>query len=610
MGNLVGIRDPYVHSYINRFETYGSGIYYAPGRGNVELDQGLKRLKSISDQLRNMTNKVIGDKSWQDFSKDIFEKPDTYRGIANEIFQRPLYRQLILSAANTIQEDTIEKTFMNNPEIIDIVKREAFRPEDGTYGLQKAAEAVIEAIGDDIFPTTSSGDIQIISAKTQRSILGDAFSGLEAKVKEDILKDINRRHTSRQGQIQMVVRRLLKAAKSEEIQTSELILKKIWPQFEKDFYDLLGARVGKDAHIADQSPKDFLDKMLAELKKTLPSNISQASDVSGFIGEPVIHSILKSDSSIAFELELIGGKTEIEARKLQQAVSQTIRDAGFTYKDSKKLSYSDFVLRANGITVRVQSKNYMALFDKIIKEGRDLPIFAQLQGSIRYLDLVNRLIASGHSLSNQAASELSYYIANIMWFNQYGGRGYYRRKSTGATTQTVLRSSMSVQQENMEKILSYAAQELLGIVFDRDMARKGANIVVPDYSNIFYLFGNRYLIPTYTIIDEFIKFLAEGEDQLANLQIAINPNSVHPGIRDINEYYTQKALTFTQNSSGLAVMEGASNKYEAPYANPALVKVGKTQGRSIIDRLSLKRINLKLNFNLVGASYKSLITQR
>ncbi len=120
--------------------------------------------------------------------------------------------------------------------------------------------------------------------------------------------------------------------------------------------------------------------------------------------------------------------------------------------------------------------------------------------------------------------------------------------------------------------------------------------VLPEYSNVFYLMGNRRLYPTYLIKDDYIRLMRGAkEDSKSRFKFAMQRTGIKYIQTSAGQFYEEK------RKASLGGRLDAS-KY---YTDPGLVGVGTAQGEGILGSLVYKRISATMDYRVFNLNINS-----
>jgi hypothetical protein len=239
--------------------------------------------------------------------------------------------------------------------------------------------------------------------------------------------------------------------------------------------------------------------------------------------------------------------------------------------------------------VRVQSKNYLTPIAKFEKNAQqDLLLRARLlenEDIGSFFERMNR----AKSLTFSNLNDIAYVIANEAWFSTAGN---IRQKHLGLAAEDHDVESMSLHQNMIDYVLSEALLNYLGIIAVKQM--NGSNAIDFNYSNIFFMVGNRQLLPTYKIVEGLIQNLKDWTKNTYTLSVQLNRKKLNFKAKDATNLLKSK-------EEAVASEGGFSN---LNYNNSSLVDVGTKIGAKVIENLSISSINLEVSLKaLFDSSY-------
>ena len=257
---IIANGDPYVHSRIYNFHRAMSGSDLDPStQGREEFSQRIEHLKKMKDVLEQEANSFLGGKSWQEFSQDILNNPNTFRGIAMEILRRKDMLEVFSYGSKGYSKKDLQKV-LNKKR--DSIGKELIDSIQADYFSASELDQIIESF---------LGKKQIInlSLSQQRSIVEDLFTDskkAELKVNEIMRKKL----TSDKGKIKDIILTNLK----KEMKTTQR--KDNWSQafkyFRQEFLTIVGQR--NITYKDDFTPEDYLQEVEKALKVHYKTKIS------------------------------------------------------------------------------------------------------------------------------------------------------------------------------------------------------------------------------------------------------------------------------------------------------------------------------------------------
>ena len=316
------------------------------------------------------------------------------------------------------------------------------------------------------------------------------------------------------------------------------------------------------------------------------------ADASGALGEIATEVLVNADPSKDVSIRVIGSLSE---EKIRKDTSHPPIKKGFEnltkFNSENVQSYSDYWLERGQHRVRVQSKNYMAAGDAFFrkKEKGDFKLPVTIESGGLMLDLIKDLQKREAGVFQAYdEEELSYIVANEVFFHTRAARDTGKKRPFNT--------------EEIMKELGLAVANLLGIMAVESVdVETNVNIST---SNIFYAINNRVLVPTYKIIDNFIKLFNDELEKVNTISITPIWSGIEYTPKTAGVFYRwkQEAVTGQRSWGGNVKSVGEGfRKGDTRYSEP-LLSVGTAMGRSIMGSFSIAGIKLNINLDAVFSS--------
>lgn len=560
MGNLINRGQPYVHSNSQNFVGVTT---LARGREDSKIDKILSQLETVRDQLKNRAetfcdgpvtkkrlNEIFGGNSGEDYIKFI--------QIMKEVMLSSQMKQLLTKKR--------EYDFNKLKNIVsDKVLQKLNISELGSDTLQEkeVIDAILKSIG--------LGKEITIDLEGQKAAMKRAFRGENKNKVEQIYTT---RLYKKKGKImkQRILEMLQGAIK--EKQSNEVFLQSFEVQVR-----MRAQQEGIDLTSSDNKKiNTLLKKVVNELRSEM--KVLDSAQASGQITEQGMGIIFnQADNEIS--IEIIGEKSEAEVQQklilLNKTITTTSSSTGIM-KDQDKQSYSDWLITRNGITVRVQVKNYRSAIENFLqsrKSGKDASGGAYIHlfhENTQYEDFLDQLLSTSSGLSSVKKEDLDYVIANDSWFSKRVSYGH--NKSLGR--------NYNSQKANVELFMTNAFLNYLGIVIG------DGTVVNHDMSNIFYYVMGDGFIPTYVIIEQAISYFRDMKAEMTRLHLKFSSSIPSTSAK---AFYEAKRAAISSNSG-------------IRYSDSGLLEVGQKMGESILQSTIIQGLNLHIDANkLYSSSY-------
>ena len=174
------------------------------------------------------------------------------------------------------------------------------------------------------------------------------------------------------------------------------------------------------------------------------------------------------------EITVIGDLTENQAwEKYKHLLSSKL----ITHHSKDKFSGTDLLItNSKGRTVRVQAKNLATAYQSFLVDGK-IPGMISLEKDTKYLTLIQELESKGLlTLSDEDLSNISYLLANEIWFRLKGSLGEDSKRKISQQT-----GGLQYSQLIAEKIFSKQVANFLGVSLQdsfvlNDNKASGSNI--------------------------------------------------------------------------------------------------------------------------------------
>lgn len=575
---IIANGDPYVHSRIYNFHRTMSGSDLDPStQGREEFSQRIEHLKKMKDVLEQEANSFLGGKTWQEFSQDILNNPNTFRGIAMEILRRKDMLEVFSYGSKGYSKKDLQK-ILNKKR--DSIGKELIDSIQADYFSASELDQIIESF---------LGKKQIINLtlSQQRSIVEDLFTDskkAELKVNEIMRKKL----TSDKGKIKDIILTNLK----KEMKATQR--KDNWSQafkyFRQEFLTIVGQR--NITYKDDFTPEDYLQEVEKALKVHYKTKISTVQKASGSLGEEWLSVIVNMDSK-NYGFQVVGDLTE------EGLMSDKILSEGLTkmktHHGASKFSQTDLILTnlSTGKRVRVQAKNAIKILNEILPSLEDteagIPQIIRIQDTTSLMDLVNKLMSSQTChLTEQDVDNLKYLLANEVWFHKFGSIGDEKGRQ-----KTDVNGGLQHAMNMVNQIFSKEISNFIGITLSDGLE------TVTTGSNIFYIFANTVIVPTYLLLEGLIEQFEFARDSLFSIRTTLSTTGIKFGKVNQKTFYEGKQETARQHGTHLI----PNKRYEDSW----LVEYGSSVGGNIVNSLKIERINLNVDLKTLLTSVYNFV---
>lgn len=555
------LKAPYVHSNIYNFHSQVDGGFLDTRsvHGQKRLNEQIDEVQHLRNQLKSAADDFLGGLTPQQASNQLLNNPRTYSKIALEILRSEKMRQSLI-ITNQYSTQSVKNFFGNNK--LQNRLREIIDTNDlATISAEELADEIMESMGGyQIFLN--------LSGAQQRQELGRVFTSkaAEKRIKEKMRKKAR----SETGKIKQVIINLINESALRTTKANSL--DQSFSYFSRTFLDKI--RGEKIVYKNGQTPQDYLSSVRQNIVGL--RDYKDRSNAAGALGEEWLSAVTISDTAAGFDIGVVGGGDEegVILKDLERMV---------THHKLSAQSQTDLVITnsTNQKKVRVQAKNYMDVLNKIITLDENIPLLAKVQEETGFLKLLQRLkgTPAGVSLSDNDLRGIAYLVANELWFNMKGSYGEGKGRNLTSTTGGL---SSVVQQIN--NLMTSTLVNFIGVTIDESLT------VHNEASNIFFLFSNSVLVPTYMLLDGIIAQLKNYENQIASLRVNLKRSGIKWAYSNAQKFHDAKRDSVDR-------LDSSRN-----YQDEALVGVGRAQGQNIISSLNISKVNLKIDLHTLLTS--------
>ena len=564
---------PYVHSSIYHFQEQSdkSIASIKSTEGKAKIDKTIKKLQIIKEQLENEAKKFLNGKTSAQVSKELLDTNNTYTKISMEILRTRQMRDSQLGSKAFYNIKDIEK-------VLDYsLPKKILKMMEDTNSTQIAEDVLVNAIVD--WLKNNGENFFDLDLTKQKKKIARPFRDKE--VKQKMSDSLTRKLRSSQGKIKDLVTQALQESNIKVYKMDSF--EESFKYFEKQFY--IAIKNNQVFYEKSQTPEIFLRDLKVNLKK-LNMDYSGKSQATANLSEKWKTAVVLTDTDNGFTIDITGNMSEEDISKSENEAFTALTMMK-THHSTKKFSQTDLIItNPQGKRVRVQDKNTITILEKIKKGDTKVPQIFAIQHTQRYIDLINQLEVSGTgNLADEDIEALSYLLANEIWFRL---RGSFNKGKTGKKRK-VKGNGLDSTVAAANNLLTQEVINFLGITIE-DSINPDNIQVIGSGSNIFYLFANTVLVPTYKIIDDLIKQLQNAEQEIFKLQVTLSPSSVTTAGYNAKTLYEKKANSVDKLD------------YFKNYTDKNLVNVGVEVGKDIMNTLQISRINIYTDLNTLLTS--------
>ena len=566
---------PYIHTSFKNFSAMSletNGFVLAGREGNKRIDERIEELTNIRESLKEAAYEFLGVET------------DSVKTIKmNELFGISSYSECALKVLQNR-----EFYYTCSGHLTKYSKQSLNESLLGSEVLNSLSDTITEADLISQVMTTHFNEFKdkSFSEDAVRQKLTKIFN--ESAILEGLSTSTKNllRKNGKNSKLYKAIRDNLRASyKNTEV------FPEIWPVF-ITFFE---REVSKQTIADNVSKQQFLNKFQIELQQALKKfGGRDASNLMGAGSEEMFVSLMNSMDSNAntFSFQVVGSLSEDEVAKKLGASTDSVKTS---LRDTSKQSDSDLLItNKDGMTVRIQAKNYLTPIEKFKKLDKnsesDIKLQAKLFQEESVLSFLDRAQRMGINLNLGNLDEVAYVLANEAWFST-AGNIQYKTRSLSAMEHPVVKRDSGVFQNMIDVVLSDVLLNYLGVMIESNADKKIADI---KNSNIFFLIGAEELLPTYKIVDGLISNLKTWTTGPYTVTARVN--------RDKLNYSETSARKLLEAKESVVQPEGF--RPAGGYQNSALVSTGMELGAEIMKKLTLKSINLDVSLRaLFNSSY-------
>ena len=581
--NLISDTSPYIHSRVYNFVHFVAEINSDEQYNNElralkdSLTTWIGQLKSFEQEIYN----ACGVSDYNGLNQKLFvDTQDAYRKVTQAVLTNPNFIRSLLPQINREIAEKISNSLPNSQEFFDTLF-------DGIelYDVSTFSNLLIEYMRSQFEPNA-----KVISIETFQQKFGTEFSKYIGNQTKMSIKQGTKR-----GALGRVVRGIIQnqGFKGTYISSSSFI-----SNFKK-FFDIeaanlhvvftnneiknhnrnveLAARAAYDAVKSDKGLPAYISNLVGQLGE---QNLSLAFD--------------QSELAVVVKVHQIGDISEDELYEKFSKIDPHLTK--LSIHDTSKMSQSDelleIVLPGRGTTlIRVQSK--ASLLDQLTKIGESykenvrpqMVRFFNGQDSsgtdINITTLFESLMSKG-ILSEYDSKNLTYLLANMVWFNQVGSYEGDKKSGSKRTRRVGSTGGIGFSQAVVDRTLSQAVAQYIGLTTSDSLGQEVKQLQLGG-SNIFYFLSGKVLFPISMVLEELLHQLNNEEQKLFNL---------HTQVQMRGTISTTAASLYTKKRDSVNGLKGGYL-----YQDEALVRVGQVQGQEIVEKLGIK---VNANFSIAA----------
>lgn len=566
MSNLMSFNSPYVHSNLSRFNKNlsGSVLDNRSEEGEQRLSQQIQELMQVRNMLKAEADAFLGGIPYQSFFTSLNSNQTKMAQIGIEILNRQHVIDILSGKMRGYSQQDLITAF---PKLAPALRKAV--PEEGVLTAQQATTIVVDAVMKKMPKTGGKGSVQAQIDKLEKF-----FVNSQGEFEKEFREQVSGRLKSKTGKIKQIVQQAIHQRTNSKGSEKAMFV----TYFRKEFMTLANQRL-------DFVTSNEIEEYLANIEKgvyALPDSVftGEASSMTGKLGEDFMQIINTNDAAFDVVFDLTGMMTEQEIQNSSK-LRGSIQGIMTTHHAASKESQTDMLVtsKKTNKTVRVQSKNLQAAYQSLVSV-RPFPGFAQIQGATKYVNLIQQLQNTGTiHLSEQELGELSYLLANELWFRTHQSMDLGMARGVNSSGSTMNQVVSMVNQLLTKEIVNF-----MGINIEEVIHPNAASS-----ANSFYLIANKVFLPSYLIIDDLIRELQQMQSDFARLSVSL----------DLSGSYGSASEFYKEKMQSVGALDPAGN-----YTDSALVAVGQQKGQDIINNLKIHKIGLKFDMQkLMQSSY-------
>lgn len=568
----------YVHSHIENFNGNLATLDISPENRQIDI---INDLIALRNQLEKACNNFLNGKSADEVWNDINNPTNSLSGIGLDILRKKnqKFSNLLQETGNFYNLDQISAMF--GEEFTNILIKQFGLNDWYREGniVNLLADTIWENLRWDIeaaIPKHFIADLLTGEWKTSEGkalIAHNNVINFNSEFLYELGRNMWTKTTNQKSTFVSNVKQKMNNSKYAKDAKKESYLDKSIELFRQEFMSEFKKRIddGSIAYLQEDA-EEYLNKFEENLRNNKMVQVVNTSHVSGVLGENYFAAAINAaeikPGNNSVTITTTGSFSEEEVRnkifRSDKLSEEDLQKHGWITLD--KESFSDILIHYKGKTARAQAKNYTNVYNQILWGNDTVLMQIKTLEDKNILQFLNQIATSGNVLQNFNQEELTYVLANTIWFSQKGG--------INGEKMTMGEASRLAEE------LSMAVINFIGVVIDDNYN------VIDDLSNIFYILNNAALIPSYQIIDKLIDRLTNKIEGRQTFTLTLNTGSIKYMEKSPKKYYLGKKERF-------------ENKGD-------LIAYGSSQGESIISSTKIEagRMNLLLDSGgLVPTSY-------
>ena len=643
------LKRPYVHSYYKNF-VRRTDVVVRVSREKDHINKKIKQLEDLKNDLQTGALDFMAPiTNFKKFSDLVIKNWDPFVAVANKALNRLAYSGIIrktilgfddpkgsIKAHEILLESGMR---IKTDEVKDIMSNTLFQKIEGLIN-QKAQSGFKDILVSDLTDMLiglpqqgTTGDSFWIQLDTKKNSFRTAAAGalqnknfaesFDLKIEdiENLKNSVKRGIISDRSLKKVLEEVVLLSAKNKNVEVeSKEAHNLIFKEFEKTFRSEWGAHhfMTPGKLPSEDAVSEYLKEVEKSFEKVLKKYYKNPSAAIGALQEELFVAVrIPKNLEIITSLGVKPTSLGVKLKKERFGVGQLGDKSGYTSMGENYLNltkdiqaqikekprhplyqqfWADFYLCKYGENgeiidrILVQSKNYLTDHVRYLetKANTIRSEMTLLSGGKRIIPFLEDLVNNrgGVVVDHLDLPALGYLIANEIWFSQVGDKDgtKYPRNTT-----------------HIMRELSAALANFLGILYTED-ADDGLQ-VLKEGSNYFMMVNGEVLVPTWYIVEGFIKlFKTEMSEMQDRIDVRFDTSKLQYKWDSPKEFFNSKMTALAKDRD----LADSNNQKMYP---TALFTVGQDQGASIMESLKFDSITYNVDLDALYKSAFSFVTK-
>lgn len=580
VGNLMDADSPYVHSSI--YHIMGSVKDFFSNSENSLMEKELQKTIAIFEdwiaQLQAYEQEIYnfcGVSDFQSLNAKLFGsgQEDKISAAAKAVVLESSTMLQLVPMISKRQARAIFNTLGKDIKITDYLDL-----KESDFTLTETRNALWEALRN-LF--SGEGEVIVKADALEKIVGGENF---KRKVNKDLVDWVGKARitaTSKGSKMRQLATSILKA-KIGDFQIPYANFQRVF--IEKFKERIIRERIALPANkTLEQLAEDTCRKLYDYLFEG--KVLTDIANIVGERGEGLLGFSIDNASleSVDLKIEVMPTGKENEEKiasvlsKEMGVAADKIKMTDYTLDGSGQSSQSksDMIIKiisSSGEKIfRIQSKDF--LIQRLEKANNGDSVYQTVKMMDNNISSILHLLSEKTIIDNESIATLSYFIANMIWFNRYGsydnGTPTKRNRGEGSG------GGIGGMQEAINRIVSQGIQAFIGITVEESFEDKPLQVNT-FASNVFYFLGARTLFPVSEVLKAAVRQMEGFSQSLASTRFVIDTGgSISFNPEGAKAFWDKKRENVSGGSFGALT-----------YTDEGLLGVGKAQGAAIIGSAS------------------------